>query len=311
MANFPLNQVHGVFPAMLTLFDQREEVDLQRTRDLVDFLLERGVNGLYLTGSTGEGFLMDHAERQLVVETVIDRVAGRCPVIVHIGDIGTRKSIQLARHAEQAGADAVSSVPPFYWKFSQQDIYEYYRDLSEATNIPMIIYNIALAGLMDVDQILKIASLPNVKGIKFTGKDHDQMSFIKASMGEDFVLFSGCDEMALSGLAVGADAIIGTFYNLMPELYLKLFAAVRRGDLFTARRLMQIASEIILECVKYDFISAMRNMMRWRGVDAGYSRRPFHTYQDSELAPLADRLRAIRDKYCVTNEEVPFFEGMK
>ena len=311
MANFSLGQATGVFPAMITLFDEREDVDVKRTRQTVEFLLSRGVNGLYLTGSTGEGFLMDHDERKLVVETVIDQVAGRCPVIVHIGDIATRKSIQLARHAEQAGADAVSSVPPFYWKFSQQDIYEYYRDLSGATQIPMVIYNIALAGLMGADQILKIASLPNVKGIKFTGKDHDQMSHIKSALGKDFILFSGCDEMALSGLAVGADAIIGTFYNLMPGLYLKIFACVKNGQLEPARRYQQIATDIILECVKYDFISAMRNMMGWMGVDAGFSRRPFHTYTEAELAPLKDRLRAIREKYSVTDEEVPFLAGMK
>lgn len=311
MANYSIRQITGVIPAMLSLFDEQENVDVKRTRETVDFLLNRNVNGLYLTGSTGEGFLMDHAERKLVVETVVDQAAGRCPVIVHVGDIGTRKSILLAEHAQQVGADAISSVPPFYWKFSSEDIFNYYKDLSEATDLPMVIYNVPLAGLMGVDLIMRIASLPNVKGVKFTGREHDQMSFLKASLGEDFIVYSGCDEMALSGLAVGADGIIGSFYNVMPELFLQIFDCVKTGDMKKARRLQQIGTEIILECVKYDFLSLMRNMLGWQGLDAGFSRRPFHNYKEDELKSLKSTLLSIRDKYCVTSDEVRFYAYLK
>ena len=311
MANYTIDQITGVIPAMISLFDEQENVDVKRTRETVDFLLNRGINGLYLTGSTGEGFLMDHAERKLVVETVADQVAGRCPIIVHVGDIGTRKSIQLAQHAQEAGADAISSVPPFYWKFSQDDIFNYYKDISESTDLPMVIYNVPLAGLMGTDLILRIASLPNVKGMKFTGKDHDQMSFLKASLGEDFIIYSGCDEMAMSGLAVGADGIIGSFYNAMPELFVKIFAAVKAGDLKNARRLQQIGTEIILECIKYDYLALMRNMIGWQGVDAGFSRRPFRNYKEEELGALKEKLIAIRDRYSVTADEVRFYEYLK
>jgi N-acetylneuraminate lyase len=211
MAKFAMNQMTGVVPAMLSLFDENENVDVQRTRALTEFLIGRGVNGLYLTGSTGEGFMMDHDERKLVVETVIDQVAGRIPTIVHIGDIGTKKSIQLAKHAEAAGADAISSVPPFYWKFSNDDIFNYYKDISEATSLPMVIYSVPLAGSMGMDLIKRIAQLPNVKGLKFTSREHDQMGCLKADLGEDFIIYSGCDEMAMSGLAVGA--LVGILLN--------------------------------------------------------------------------------------------------
>ena len=107
---------------------------------------------------------MTAEERNLVVDTVIDQVKGRVPVIVHVGDIGTKKSIELAKHAYEAGADAISSVPPFYWKFRADDIYSYYKDISEATPLPMVVYNIQLAGLMDMGLLLKLADLPNVHG---------------------------------------------------------------------------------------------------------------------------------------------------
>lgn len=293
---YDISKIRGVIPAMITLFDENENVDVQRTRDLVEFLLTKNIGGLYLTGSTGEGFLMDHEERKLVVETVIDQVAGRCPVIVHVGDIGTRKTIQLAEHAWKAGADAISSVPPFYWKFSEDDIYGYYRDVAAATPLPMIIYNVPMAGMMGAGLIERIAQLPNVKGMKFTGRDHDTMSWLKERLGEDFIVYSGCDEMAFSGLCVGADGIIGSFYNVMPELFTGIYNAVQNGDLRTGRRLQQIGTDIILECIKYDYIALMRNMLGWRGVDAGFSRRPFRNYRDEELGDLKQRLQAMADK---------------
>lgn len=297
MAKFALKDIKGVIPAMITLFDENENVDVKRTRELVEFLIGRGVNGLYLTGSTGEGFLMDAEERKLVVETVIDQVAGRVPVIVHVGDIGTKKTIALAEHAYRAGADAISSVPPFYWKFSEEDIYGYYRDVAASTPLPMVIYNVPLAGMMGAELIKRIAKLPNVHGMKFTGRDHDTMSHLKNELGEDFIIYSGCDEMAFSGLAVGADGIIGSFYNVMPEVFLGIYEAVQQGDLRRGRDLQRLGTEIILECVKYDYIALMRNMLGWRGVDAGFSRRPFCNYRDEELTGLKAKLEAMAEKY--------------
>lgn len=297
MAKFALKDIKGVIPAMITLFDENENVDVKRTRELVEFLIGRGVNGLYLTGSTGEGFLMDAEERKLVVETVIDQAAGRVPVIVHVGDIGTKKTIALAEHAYRAGADAISSVPPFYWKFSEEDIYGYYRDVAASTPLPMVIYNVPLAGMMGAELIKRIAKLPNVHGMKFTGRDHDTMSHLKNELGEDFIIYSGCDEMAFSGLAVGADGIIGSFYNVMPEVFLGIYEAVQQGDLRRGRDLQRLGTEIILECVKYDYIALMRNMLGWRGVDAGFSRRPFRNYRDEELTGLKAKLEAMAEKY--------------
>ncbi len=302
MSNFKISEIKGVIAAMITLFDENENVDVKRTEALVDFLIDKGIDGFYLTGSTGEGFLMTGEERKLVVETVINRVAGRKPVIVHVGDIGTKKSIDLARHAYEAGADAVSSVPPFYWKFNAEDIYNYYKDISEATPLPMIIYNVPLAGLMGTDLLLKLSELENIKGLKFTGKDHDQMSHLKEVLGKDFMIYSGCDEMAFSGLSVGTDGIIGSFYNVMPELFKSIYSCVENGDLKEGVRLQKIATEIILEAVKYDYLALMRNMIAWQGVDAGYSRRPFRNYKDSELDDFKEKMRAIRSRYNVIDE---------
>ena len=143
-----LTDIKGVIPALISCFDESGAYDERRQRAVVRFLLDKKVEGLYLTGSTGESFMMTPDERKHVVETVIDEVGGVVPVIAHVGAISTKVSIGLAKHAEACGADAISSVPPFYWKFSDEEILDYYKDLSGSVGIPMVIYNLALAGLV-------------------------------------------------------------------------------------------------------------------------------------------------------------------
>lgn len=297
MGRFDITQIKGIIPAMLSFFDENEKVDVACTQVMTEFLLEHGSNGLYLTGSTGECFTMTAKERNLIVDTVLEQVNGRIPVIVHVGDIGTKKTIELAKHAYEAGADAVSSVPPFYWKFSPDQIYNYYKEVSEATPLPMIVYNIQLAGIMDKELLLKIAGLPNVKGLKYTSRSHDEMGSLKGTLGQDFMIYSGCDEMGFSGLCYGADGLIGSFYNLFPDLYRDIYDKVQASDIPGGMRLQHIADEVIFAALKYDFPSVLRNMLGWRGCKAGYSRRPFANYSDKELAGLKKDILDIKKKF--------------
>ena len=295
MAKYDITQIKGVIPAMLTFFDENEEIDEVRTRAMTEYMVKTGVNGLYLTGSTGACFTMTMEERNRVVDIVCDQVKGRVPVIVHVGDIGTKKSIELAEHAEAAGADAISSVPPFYWNFSAEAIYNYYKDIDEATGLPMIVYNIQLAGIMGRNLLQHLAEIPNVKGMKYTARTHDEMGSLKRQLGKDFLIYSGCDEMAFSGLCSGADGIIGSFYNVIPELFLEIYNASRDGNIAEGMRLQGIADEFIFAALQYDFIGGMYNMLGWRGLDAGRCRRPFRSYREEELTDLKARIGEIRE----------------
>ncbi len=115
-----ISEINGVIPALITPFSKNESINENGLKSLVEHSIKKGVNGLYLTGSTGEGFLMTPDERKRVVEVVAEQNQGRVPLIAHVGAIGTKSSINLARHAEAIGCDAISSVPPFYWKFGQE-----------------------------------------------------------------------------------------------------------------------------------------------------------------------------------------------
>lgn len=297
MARFDIMDLKGVVPATLTCFDENEKVDEKRTREHIEFLINSGVDGLYITGSTGICFAMTTEERKKSTEIVIDQVAGRLPVIVHVGNIGTEKSIELARHAESVGADAISSVPPFYWGFSPDAVYSYYKDIAESVSIPVIVYNIACAGLMSEELIKRIADIPNVKGLKYTARSHDEMGSIKRALGKDFMIYSGCDEMAFSGFSYGADGIIGSFYNCIPELYMKIYNAYKNSDIKNGIEYQAIADEFIFAALKYNGISSIYDLMKMRGIDAGYPIRPFLRNSPQDIKSLKKELAKICEEF--------------
>lgn len=309
MAKFELKDMKGVIPALLTPFDKDENLYEEGLRALIRRMIADGVHGLYITGSTGEGFLMDMDERKRAVEITVDEVAGRIPVMVHVGAISTKLSVELTQHAYEAGADAISSVPPFYYRFGEAEIVEYYRALAEATPLPMIVYNIPLAGLMGYDTILKLAKIENVKGIKYTANSHFEITQLKKDLGEDFMVYSGSDEMAISGLLAGADGLIGSTYNVLADTFLSLYDFFRKGDIVKANEVMKEAVAMILKMLSYGNLNALlKALNRLRGVDAGYSRAPFRNHTEEELVKIAAELRDM--KKAMNLQHVGFIEEL-
>ncbi len=308
MAKYELKEIKGVIPALVTCFDEAGEYDEKRQRAVVRFLLGRKVAGLYLTGSTGESFMMTPDERMRVVETVVDEVKGSVPLIAHVGAISTKISRDLAKHAQAAGVDAVSSVPPFYWKFTEDEVFDYYRELTDSVDVPMVIYNIALAGLVSFELIKKIAQIAGVKGIKYTAATHDGIMRIKEQIGKDFVVYSGADEMAMSGLMFGADGVIGSFYNLIPELFIGVYNAVKAGDLKTAQERQTQANAVIDYSHNYSYVSMIKRSMKWAGADGGFCRKPFAPVPPEDDDVMKAALREIRDRYRIKN--VALFDAL-
>ncbi len=283
-----------VIPAVLSVFDENEELDEQGTRAFIRHLLSYDVGGLYLTGSTGETFLMNSEEKKRQVEIVLDEVGGRVPVVVHVGAISTRISEDLARHAERAGATGVSSVPPFYYKFTEDQIYGYYRDIAEVTSLPMIVYNISLAGMMTEKMIERLAGIENVKGMKYTGTSIYEIMQIREACGKDFQIYGGCDELGSSNIAIGVDGIIGSFYNCIPDLFQRIWDAVYANDMPLATELQRKALKIITMGVETGSMAAcLKTWLRAAGISAGYARRPFTNFTDEERQQLVERLLEI------------------
>lgn len=284
----------GVIPAVLSVFDKDENLDEAGTREFIRYLLSFGIGGLYLTGSTGETFLMNSQERMRQVEIVMEEVGDKVPVVVHVGAMSTRASIELARHAEKFGAAGISSVPPFYFKFNEDQIFHYYEDLAGSTSLPMIVYNIPLAGLMTVDQIIRLSTIENVKGVKYTATALYEVPLIRESCKPGFQIYGGCDELGSSNIALGVDGIIGSFYNVIPDLYLKIWEAVKASDVATAARLQGKAVHIIMAGLHSgSMMACIKVWLRGGGVPAGYARRPFSNFTPAEEQKLLDELSAI------------------
>ncbi len=296
MPVFDLKNVPGVIPAMVTPFDENEKLDEKRLRAVVNFLIEHKLEGLYITGSTGESFLMSPEERKRVVEITVEETRGRIPIIAHIGAIGTHSSIDLAKHAAAAGVDAISSVPPFYWGFSADQIVSYYTDLTASTSLPMFAYNVPMAAL-GFDVIKRLAQIPGLVGVKYTASTHHEIIRIKQEIRTDFIVYSGSDEMAMSGLGFGAEGIIGSFYNLMPEIFIPLRDAVAAGDHVEAKRLQEIGNAVIFHSLPRGGVTCIKRGMAWLGCDAGYTRKPLGSYVDAAAeAKLKDDFRTLRDE---------------
>lgn len=296
MPAFDIKSITGVIPAMVTPFDENEKLDEKRLRAVVNFLIERKAEGLYITGSTGESFLMSPEERKRVVEVTMEENCGRLPVIAHIGAISTFHSIDLAKHAEQAGVDAISSVPPFYWGFSADQIHGYYADITSSTKLPMIAYNVPMAAL-GFDVIKRLSTINGVVGVKYTASTHHDIIRIKQEIGEGFIVYSGADEMAMSGLSFGADGIIGSFYNSMPEIWIALRDAVAAGNMAEAKRLQEIGNAVIFFSLSRGGIPMIKRAMAWIGCDAGYVRKPLGSFIDKATDDkLKAEFRQLRDE---------------
>lgn len=284
----------GVIPAVLSIFDKDENLDEQGTREFIRYLLSFDIGGLYLTGSTGETFLMNSEERMRQVEIVMEEVGDKVPVVVHVGAMSTRATIELAKHAEKFGAAGVSSVPPFYFKYNADQIFNYYKDVAEATGLPMIVYNIPLAGMMTVDQIIRLSEIENVKGVKYTGTALYEVTQIKEGCKPGFLVYGGCDELGSSNISLGVDGIIGSFYNVIPDHYLKIWNAVKDSDIAEATRLQAKAVHVIFAGIRSgSMMACMKVWLRAAGVPGGWCRRPFTNFTVEEEQALVSQLVAI------------------
>ena len=297
MKQFDPNNINGVIPAMITSFNKDESINKEGIRKTVNYLISAKVDGLYITGSTGETFLMSQEEKKQAIEIIVEEVNGRVPVIAHIGSIGTKITTELGQYAEKIGVDALSALPPFYYGFSNDEIFNYYQDISNSTNLPITVYNISHAHLMDVDMLKRLASIKNVKGVKYTAPTHFNFSKIKNEIGINFKIYSGMDEMSLSGLISGADGIIGSFYNLMPELFVDIYAKIKEENINEAKKIQEKINIIIMYALSKSGYPFIKMGLNWLDVDSGYVRKPFTTFVDKEIENIIKKdLKKLTDQ---------------
>lgn len=236
-----LERLHGIFTPILTPLTESEDVDHPSLRRLVSYLIDRGVHGIWATGTTGEFPCFDQSERAAILQTVVDEVRGRVPVIAGIGDASTRLAIAHGRAAQRAGVDAVALTPPYYYVNSQDELLEHYRAVRQAIDLPLLIYNIPqnVKVKLDVATVLTLAREGTVAGIKDSQNDLDwfrQVMTGTRQAGLAFRGFLGTRILIDSGLLAGAHGAIPGVSNVNAADHVAVYEAARRGDWATADR---------------------------------------------------------------------------
>ncbi|MCG7311070.1 dihydrodipicolinate synthase family protein [Brachybacterium sp. ACRRE] len=286
----------GIHAALIAAYDDHGELSLERQAELIDHVLGQGVDGLFVSGSTGEAYLQSADERRATITAAVEQVAGRGPVIAHTGCLDTRTSLSLTEHAAQAGADAVSAVTPIYYNYDEAQLAAYFRELSAAAGpTPLIAYHIPGRSHVDLspDFFLRLADEGILQGLKYTSTDlHPLVEIIRQSP-PDFVVFNGSDEVLLGGLALGADGGIGSTYNVIGGVYRQLADQVADGDFAAALRRQGIANEFIAHMGRYDFLLFLRQALRRAGIETGHGRAPLPAITDFQRREIDDLLSTL------------------
>jgi 4-hydroxy-tetrahydrodipicolinate synthase len=228
----------GSFTALVTPF-KNGSVDEKTFRDFVEWQIAEGTNGLVPVGTTGESPTLSHDEHKEVVEWCVDQAHGRVPVVAGAGSNSTKEAVDLAQHAEKAGADAVLVVTPYYNKPTQDGLYAHYKAINDAIGIPILIYNIPGRSVIDmsVDTMKRLYELKNIAGVKDATANMTRVSVQRATMGEDFNQMSGEDITALGFMAHGGHGCISVTSNVAPRLCSEFQAACLKGDFAAALKL--------------------------------------------------------------------------
>src|SRR5262245_43388110 len=293
MPNPLLRTDNRILPALVTPLLPSGALDVKSTERLIDHLYQKGVGGLYLTGSTGEGIYLDFDIRKQIVEIAVGLSKGRGSVIVHVGAIQAAKAGELADHAAKTGADAISSIPPFAGGYSWAEVREFYAELARGSQLPVVAYYIPglTGGQRSLDELASLLTIPNIAGYKFTDYNLYTMQRLLARFGPDQIMYNGPDEMLALGLQFGAHGGIGTTYNFMPELILEIAQHCRAGHFTEAVATQRRANDIIEPLLASHGLAASKQILYWQGlIDHPHCARPRALLNDDQRTLLRRRL---------------------
>lgn len=289
-----MRELKGIYPAIVTPFDDGGSFNPGAMRRIVRHQLGAGADGFYVCGGTGEGLLLTLEERRAAIECVLDEVGGRAGVIAHIGAFQTAETLVGARHASDAGVDAISALPPaYFYRPDDRGLVQYYTAVAEASSVPLLIYNIPQrTGIaMTPELFQRLIALPNVIGMKDSTGDVDSLrGFL--SQGSDLVIFEGEDSVVLPALKAGASGGIGATYNMMPQLFAKVWRAFQAQDIDAATSAQSRINELCDALTVVDLFAGLKQTLAWMGLECGVPRTPNRPLTEDETASLRRSLDA-------------------
>lgn len=296
-----LDKYKGVIPAFYACYDKEGNISPEGVQALAKYFVAKGVKGVYVGGSSGECIYQSVEDRKITLENVMKAAEGKLTVIAHVACNNTKDSVELAKHAESLGVDAIAAIPPIYFHLPEYAIAKYWNDISAAApNTDFVIYNIPqLAGVaLTMSLFAEMRKNPRVIGVKNSSMPVQDIQMFKQAAGEGYIIFNGPDEQFMSGRVIGAEGAIGGTYGVMPELFLKLDECVKAGDMDRAREIQYAVDAVI-----YKMCSAHGNMYgvikailkKNEGLELGGVREPLPSLTDGDMAVVEEAAKMICD----------------
>ena len=300
-----LEKFHGIIPAFYACYDDEGNISEERTKALCDYLYEKQVQGVYVGGSSGECIYQSLDERKAVLSYAAKHLKGKMTLIAHVGAPSTRDSIELAKHAEALGYDALSAIPPIYFKLPDSAVYKYWSAIIDATSLDFIIYNIPQTTGYTLSPSLfeKLLANKKVIGVKNSSMPTMDIERFKKVGGDNVVVFNGPDEQYVAGRIMGADAGIGGTYGAMPELFLQANKFLQQGKFEEAKRIQSDINDIIVALcsLQGSMYAVIKEVLNRRGVNIGSVRSPLEGITNDDHALIDDIIAMIDqaiNRYC-------------
>lgn len=286
----------GIITAMVTPFDERGEISKQGTKELVRYLLGKGIDGLFILGTNGEFHVLEEKEKLTFAQLVIDEVSGQVPVYVGSGGNSTKQVITLSKQFTELGADALSVISPYFVPPTEYELVAHCTAIAEAVSIPLLMYNIPKNTGVNISKeaVTVLSRHENIVGIKdSSGKLENMVGYIHAAEGQKFSVLSGSDSLILSGLKSGATGAVAATSNALPEIDKAIYQLWTEGRIQEAEE-MQQRIEPFRTVLKLGTIpSVLKAAVGWRGIDVGAARLPVQPLSAASL----QQVEAVMKEY--------------
>lgn len=289
-----MKKLYGIAPPIITPFKENGDIDTKALKTHCDFLINSGVHCIYGLGTTGEVFLLSHEERKEVAELLVEHVAGRIPVYVQVGALPTKNACDLAKHAQDIGADGIGAVTPYYFNVEQREMKEYYMDINRSISddFPMYLYNLPGCTTNDLfpETIEDLAKVDNIMGIKNSMPDFSRLMDLLKVSNEHFDVLLGNDLLLMSGLIAGVKGGVSGNANVFPELFVKLYEATMNNDLETAHKCLNHIATVVKILKDGANLAYFKETLHFRGFEKTYTRKPLARPTSEEINRLHHEL---------------------
>ncbi len=280
-----IKKYEGILVANTTPFNEDGSLNKKQFESEINYLINAGVKGFFASGTYGEGPMMSPREYKIYIETLAEINNKRVTIISQIGATNLAQALQQLKYAEAAEIDAVAAIPPFYYPHDENALYDFYKALSEATSLPIFIYNnpTRSGNKITPNLLSKIAKIPGIVGMKDSSSDIKDLMQFRMAVDKDFIILVGDDDYTVCGLLMGAQGAVIVLASLFPKIYIDMFNEFKKGNLEEAVKLQYKAIQVRMIMKKGPYISTYKEVLKLFGREGGFAKKPIRIPTKEEM----------------------------